>query len=234
MALSPTPLPPRDLPDLMARSFYAMRYALLGIGLLLPPALWVWELIAYPHYALPNSISGYYHTAARNLLVGALVAIGLTLVVYNGFNRLENLALNVAGVAAVGVAFFPCKSDPGATDGSTTGSWAHGVFALIAFGCIGAVAVLFGSDTVRLLSDQRLRQRFRLVYRILGVAMIVLPLVVLFITRAVHDTHATFFVETAALYAFAGYWLTKTIEYRMTNAERDAVRGTLDLTPGFG
>ena len=229
MPISPKPLRPQSIQDLMTRSFYAMRWGLFGIGVGLPPVLWFWAWVAHRGHALPDSISGYYHTGARNLLVGALVTAGFVLFLYKAFNTVENLLLNVSGIAAMGVAFFPSKPDPGATDNSDVGFWEHGVFALIAFGTIGVVAVFFASTTVRLLQDKNLQNRFRSTYRLLGVLMIALPIIAIITTSALNASHSTFWVESAALYVFAVYWLTKTIEYRKTSAERSAVQGTLQL-----
>ena len=229
MSISPTPLDPPSLQDLMTRSFFAMRWGLFVIGVGLPPVLWFWAWVAHPHHALPDSISGYYHTAARNLFVGALVAVGLLLFLYKAFNTAENLLLNISGIATIGVAFFPCNPDPGATDNSAMGFWVHGVFALITFLTQGIVAVFFASTTIKLLGEERLRRRFRMTYRILGLLMIVLPLVALLTTTTLKESHSTFWIELAGVYAFAAYWATKTIEYRKTSAERNAVRGTLDL-----
>ncbi len=229
MVLSPKPLPPDDLPELMAKSFFAMRWALFLVGVGLPPLLWVWAWMAQPDHPVPDSISGYYHTAARDLLVGALAATGLMLILYKAFNKYENVLLNVSGIAAVGVAFFPCQPDPGATDNSTVGFWVHGVFAQITFGTLGVVAVFFGPTTVKLLHDAVTERRFRVIYRVLGVLMIVLPLIAIVTTAALKASHSTFWVESAGVWAFAAYWLTKTIEYRKTNVERDAVLGTLRL-----
>jgi hypothetical protein len=195
--------------------------------------LWFWAWIARPDHALPDSISGYYHTDARNLLVGALVASGVALFLYKGFNKAENLLLNVAGLSAIGVAFFPCRPDPGATDNSDGGFWVHGVFALIAFGAMGLVAVFFASWTVERLQDGVLKRRFRRAYRVLGVLMIALPVVAMITTSVLKESHSTFWAESAGLYAFAGYWFTKTVEYRKNNAERAAISGTLDLDGGM-
>jgi hypothetical protein len=59
-----------------------------------------------------TSISAYYYTPVRAVFVGALVAIGLGLVVIKGSTWPEDTALNVAGVLAPVVAFAP-TSDAG-------------------------------------------------------------------------------------------------------------------------
>jgi hypothetical protein len=59
-----------------------------------------------------TSISAYYYTPARAVFVGALMAIGLSLIVIKGSTLLEDAALNVAGMLAPVVALVP-TSDHG-------------------------------------------------------------------------------------------------------------------------
>lgn len=61
---------------------------------------------------LRSSVSSYYHTPMRDYFVGCLLAIGTFFMAYrgdraHGFDPVEDLMANLAGVAAVGVAFFP-------------------------------------------------------------------------------------------------------------------------------
>ncbi|MBY5163016.1 hypothetical protein [Salsipaludibacter albus] len=53
------------------------------------------------------SISGYYYTPVRAILVGALMAVGLSLVVVKGRTQVEDALLNVAGMLAPVVAVVP-------------------------------------------------------------------------------------------------------------------------------
>jgi hypothetical protein len=55
----------------------------------------------------PQSLSGYYYTISRNVLVGALCGIGVFLVAYRGYDPLDRWIAVLAGVFAIGVAFFP-------------------------------------------------------------------------------------------------------------------------------
>lgn len=217
-----------QLQDLMARSFFAMRWGLLAIGVLLPPVLLVGAHLQHPGHRAPLSISGYYHTGMRNVFVGAVVTIGVLMLLYRAFNVIENVLLNVAGIAAIGVALFPVAPDAGATDGATSGFWIHDWFATVTFAAIGIVAAFFGPDTVYLL-PARLQPRYRRIYRTLGVAMFIVPAVTYLLSRA--GLGSLFWIETVGLWIFAGYWLTKTVEYRTTAAEREAIRGTLPAPP---
>jgi hypothetical protein len=56
-----------------------------------------------------NSISGYYYTPARAVFVGALVAIGISLIVIKG-RGIEDFHLNIAGMLAPVVAFVPTRN----------------------------------------------------------------------------------------------------------------------------
>ena len=59
-----------------------------------------------------GSISAYYYTPVHAVFVGALVAIGVSLVALKGRNPIEDLFFNLAGVLAPIVAFVP-TSQPG-------------------------------------------------------------------------------------------------------------------------
>jgi hypothetical protein len=54
-----------------------------------------------------DSISAYYYTAARSVFVGAMIAIGVSLIVIKGATVFEDACLNVAGLLAPVVAFVP-------------------------------------------------------------------------------------------------------------------------------
>ena len=60
----------------------------------------------------PGSLSAYYWTGARDVLVGALVAIGALLVVDTGLDDVEDALLDLAGLLAVVVALVPTTSVP--------------------------------------------------------------------------------------------------------------------------
>lgn len=54
-----------------------------------------------------GSISAYYYTSARSVVVACLCAIGACLVIYRGGTTRENLLLDIPGYLAFGVAFVP-------------------------------------------------------------------------------------------------------------------------------
>jgi hypothetical protein len=83
------------------------RYLRLAIVVVVV-ALMVSVLIERAHASCwQDSISAYYYTPVHAMFVGALVAIGVSLIAIRGSTDLEDVLLNVAGVLAPIVAFVP-------------------------------------------------------------------------------------------------------------------------------
>lgn len=115
--------PPQKLDEHILGSYSTLRWAMGGLGLILPPLLVVGGLSSVWWLSTPldvqNSLSAYYHAGSagssctalegvyRDLFVGILTAISACLIIYSGFGKLEDWLLNFAGVFLAGVAFFP-------------------------------------------------------------------------------------------------------------------------------
>ncbi|WP_298494955.1 hypothetical protein [uncultured Maritimibacter sp.] len=97
-----------------AAAFGRLRAFLGGLGILLPLVLALTGYVADGH--LQPTISDYFHTTQRDLLVGGLCAIGVFLAVHRGWETPRGRLLppdriaRLAGIAAIGVAFFPNES----------------------------------------------------------------------------------------------------------------------------
>lgn len=226
-ALAPTRLDGVDAQRLVARTYYALRWGLGALAALFPFVLLIGEHIAHSG-PVPNSISGYYHTTAmRTVWTGVLVLLGVFLLLYKGFSKRESVLLNIAGLGVFLVVLCPCARDIGSTDPATSYTFpaGHGVGAFAAFGCMGIVAVFLGSSTLDLLPRAELRPVLHRIYVALGIMMVGLPVLSAIMLKN-HIDHL-FWVETAAVLVFAAYWLVKTWEFSMNNAETQALAGTL-------
>jgi hypothetical protein len=87
----------------ISASYFRLRRGMVLIAFALPAILW----LGGGPGRLQGSISAYYHHAdgqMRDVLVGALWALGTFLYFYKGYSRREDLALGGAGLAAVLVA----------------------------------------------------------------------------------------------------------------------------------
>jgi hypothetical protein len=82
-----------------------LRKAVGWIGILLSFVLLVGNIVISGE--LPGSVSGYYYTGIRNVLVGALCVLGVFLMAYAGYDELDGWITNLAGLFALSVAFFP-------------------------------------------------------------------------------------------------------------------------------
>ncbi|MZR12613.1 hypothetical protein GQE99_06215 [Maritimibacter sp. DP07] len=114
-----TDIRPADHAQRDARAFFRLRIAFGVIGLALPIVLAVAGLVADGE--VQPTISDFFHTTQRDILVGGLVAIGVFLAVHRGIRPYPgrwispDLLALLAGLAAIGVAFFPNESDTVAT-----------------------------------------------------------------------------------------------------------------------
>jgi hypothetical protein len=99
------------------RSYMVLRNVIGLIAVGLPFAVFIGNWIIFSHHRfgcllpigndLPDSLSGYYYSHMRNLFVGGMCAAGVFLFFYRGDDRWETLTTNLAGLFAVGIAFFP-------------------------------------------------------------------------------------------------------------------------------
>ena len=87
-------------------SYLTLRKAIGLIGILLPVVLAGVYMLLASKIIFQASISAYYYTSMRNVLVGALCAIGVFLFAYRGYGWQDNLCTNAAGAFAVGVAWL--------------------------------------------------------------------------------------------------------------------------------
>jgi len=211
---------PKSITKHITLTYVNLRVGMALLAFSLPVILILWS--AFTGGEILPSISAYYHTPMRDLFVGTLVAIGVSLYLYKGFSDKENKALNCAGIFAVGVAFLPtCVPElAGMTDQVCNQGlrcvvkWLHRISAFMFFIPVAYVSTFRGNDTVELIEDDQIRKQYLRLYRCIGPLMIILPIVaaIFFVVKGSDST--IFFVETAAIFAFALFWLTKVKELK--------------------
>ena len=222
-----------DLRKNMLSTYFFLRTGIVAISAALPIALLAYSLISH-HGLEQHSMSAFYGAYdgdMRNWFVGTLCALGAFLVLYKGFTFAEEMALNAAGLFAVVVAMKPCNC----WDAGAVNSKLHLAAALSFFASMAYVCFFCAKTTISLLPDTKTREAFARRYHAIGVALILSP------AAAVPASYLTgslqtlaFFVEWFAVWAFASYWFTKTREFRITAAEKRALRGELAYVKGVG
>ncbi len=216
---------PQIMRNEAVKSFYRMRQALGVLGLMLPLALIVGGFMWLD--GMRPSISDYYHTALRDVLVGTLCAIAMFLIFYRGHARGEGERLSddcvstVGGIAALGVAFLPnASTDPevGVASfsqmvvGMQAAAIGHYLSAIVFLGCLAYLNIMKFAK-----SANPARRR---IYLWCGWLIAVMTLATIIASafkvmgpegpqRIVNQYMLVLWFEAIAIWAFAVSWLTK-------------------------
>jgi hypothetical protein len=199
------------------QSSHLQRQVIGYLGLLLSPALYClnrWRLTDGQPLGGPlDSVSAYYYSGAVAVFVGVLAALAVFLLTYRGYQnerrRWDRIAGMVAGLAALGVAFFPTK----APSYFTAPTWwspymymAHNLSAAALFSSFAFFSLfLFPKKDPKMGVVPADKQRRNVVYIACGVVMVICMARIVFKAQG----EPIFWEEAAALSAFAVSWLTK-------------------------
>jgi hypothetical protein len=201
-------------------SYLVLRKLVGWIGMLLPFALMIGN--AAMNAARPDSMSGYYYTPMRNVFVGALCALGVFLVAYDGYDNVDRWITNIAGLCAIGVAFCPTKPSGPVSTWQNVAGYAHVVFAICTFTALGLMALRFAKDdrtpaapaVPAPAGTQPAASRLEdIAYRVCGLmifACVVLAVASNFLPSPVFASWPVLFIlEATAVLAFGVSWFVK-------------------------
>lgn len=93
--------------EVLIMSYLSLRKTIGYIAISIPFLLVVGSVLVGDCPEIQSSISDYYHTQMRDVLVGTLCAISLFLFCYTGYDRYDISATRLAAIFALGVALFP-------------------------------------------------------------------------------------------------------------------------------
>jgi hypothetical protein len=202
---------PRE--DARIISFMTLRKAVGYLGALLPLGLWLAKLVLGGGATLQPSVSDYYYTDVRNGFVGDLIAIGVFLLAYRGYDKWDVTATNAAGLFAIVVALFPTSP----ADPSNKALWVgrvHLTSAALLFVTLAVISIwLFRKSTpgeaITVAKGKR-----NTVYLWSGVVILASVAAILVLRWVLGDAtmaqhHVVFWFEAVALLAFGFSWLTK-------------------------
>jgi hypothetical protein len=199
-------------------SYLELRRGVGILGVTLPLVIFLGSLLIFKT-GLQGSVSAYYYTGMRDVLVGTLCAIGIFLWSYKGYDETDDLAGNLACIFAVGLALFPTAPDT-ATPGSTAAiiGTIHFIFAALFFGALIYFALFqFTKTEPHSKKPPTTRKKLRnRVYRGCGYAMlacVALMLVYNLLPAAqaasLKFLRPIFWLETIAVLSFGISWLVK-------------------------
>jgi hypothetical protein len=216
-------LPNRQNAREMVISFMFIRRTVGILGILLPPVLAVGIRIYGSSHWIEASISNYAYTIMGNVLVGVLCAFSLFLFTYRGYNKWDNRWSSLAGLFALGIAFFPMNISKSISDADIfircDDDWRdhiHYASAGLFFVTLSIISYWqFTKSRHHSTEDMTPQKRARnVIYRVCAVVMFV-SIVLIGCLKLFHLgeniplQNPTFWLEVVALYAFATSWLTK-------------------------
>ncbi len=194
----------RSPQNTLVHSYLFLRRAIGLIGLALPLVLILGKQLVQGG-ALLGSLSSYYYTDLRDVLVGAMCAVGVFLLAYYGHDSIDNIASTVAGLGAIGLGLFPTTPDHDVTSWDRTAGVLHLAFAAVFFLSLAYFCLrLFPHD-----GEQP--EKFGALYRVCG-GVILACLVLIAGAKYLGltpDLHPALWLEAIAVEAFGVAWLVK-------------------------
>ncbi|MGH3859237.1 DUF998 domain-containing protein [Actinokineospora sp.] len=198
----------------LVHSYLYLRRAIGLIGLALPPVLILGKILL-DGGGLQNSLSGYYYTGMRDVLVGAMWAVGVFLFCYRGYSVVDDWVANIAGISAIGVAIFPTSPSGGpnvsAADDKLLG-YVHVAAAAVFFLSLAYFCLFLFTRQDGENPGEHSEARNK-VYVACGVAIVVciglIPVIAYLFDNETKALHPALWLESGAVLAFGVAWATK-------------------------
>ncbi|MBW8011989.1 MAG: DUF998 domain-containing protein [Chloroflexi bacterium] len=195
-------------------SYLQLRKAIGLMGIALPIVVPLGARFIFK-IGMLSSISAYYHTGMRNVLVGTLFAIAYFLLSYKGYEGDAKFS-KLAWFFALGLALFPTEPD-GATDNlSMFIGTIHLIFGVLFFLTLIYFSLFLFTKTDLLNPPTHAKMQRNKVYRACAYLMIVcILLIVLYyllpseIAWQIAAYNPIYWLETIIILAFGISWFTK-------------------------
>lgn len=193
----------------MLASYLFLRRGVGLLGMALPPVLVFGELATSGRVLY--SMSGYYYSDMRNICVGALCAVGVFLLCYRGYERVDTVVSVAAGLGSIGTALFPTKPPDADTAQRVVGDL-HLMCAGLTFSAMAVFCLFLFPRTGAGPVTPRKRSRNR-IYRTCG-AMIVGCLIAIVVVDLGFESvtaqwRPVLWLESIATLSFGFAWLVK-------------------------
>ena len=219
-----------DYPQTINARFIVMVVGL--IGLTFPIILVVGAGVLDGCDMIQSSMSAYYHSIMRNYFVGAICAIAICLFAYNGYAPIDKYTAKVAGVMALGVAFFPTSLEEANNCLSYVDilpwvSKVHFISAALLFLCFAFFALVI--FTQHKSAPSRAKKVRLFIFRFSGVMILLSILFIAFYFLFLKEQNPSweksspvYWLEFVALFFFSISWLIKAVDIHRPRLEGNA------------
>jgi len=198
----------RALYEQHTRTYLGLRRAVGLIGILMPFALMLGNIVLFREPTVLGSISRYYHSGMHDLFVAALCAMALFLFFYSGYGWRERWAGILAGILTLGVVVFPTTLS-GPTDAIGRVHYASAALLFLVLAWIS----LFHFPRKRPGARKYVTDTIQVVCGLLMIGCVVSIALYLGFFRVPGSEGCFVFVaETVALVAFGVSWLTEGLD----------------------
>jgi hypothetical protein len=187
-----------------ALSYRTMRAITGYVGLTLPLALLLTGVV---DGHVESSLSAYYYTKVGNVFTGALCVIGVFLLAYRlTVWAVDNIATTLAGIAALGVAFFHCAPQ-NATPSQLRLADVHLTCAVALFILLGAISLfIFPCDV----PGQRWRANWYIALGgLIWLSIVLMPTLSSVASSFYDNDHVFLILETVCVMAFSVSFILK-------------------------
>jgi hypothetical protein len=196
--------------------YLTLRTIIGVLGMALPFVISLGAM-AFFQTGLQNSISAYYHTGMRDVLVGMLWAIGFFLFSYEGYDRADNIAGELACLFAIGIALLPTTPEGAAGPVANIIGVVHLVFTGLFFLTLAYFSIFLFTKTDPETPPTPRKLKRNVIYRVCGYTMLVCLLLIPIYTyllpgglvAGISPYHPVFWFESIAIFAFGISWFTK-------------------------
>jgi len=202
--------------DLLVLSYKNLRLLIGLISFILSLFCAIGGLL-FGNFDIQDSISSYYYTNMRDYFVASLVSVGLFLLSYQGYDKLDRIISVLSGILLIGVAVFPTYKS--GIDNIGIFQLSSKVSSIFHFICAGSFFMLmsvmsyfmFTKHGDSVITKQKIRRNK--IYKSCGIIIFVsLLLSVLSYIIPVIDFKSYKFIlimETIMLFSFGISWMIK-------------------------
>jgi general stress protein CsbA len=185
---------------------YSRLRSMIGIiGLLLPAVLFI---AGAKDGHFQDSLSSYYYTHVGNYFTGTMCVMGVFLLAYRfGTWEIEDWVTDVAGICALGVAFFHA-APAGANHAQLDLADVHLSCAGILFGLLGVICYFFFPSDLEP-ADALHRRLYKGCGLLIWVTIVLMIVLNLAIEKTYTEYHGLYWLETICVLSFSASFIVK-------------------------